>query len=67
MVIREQNLEETLLKLQDDDFNVLKQSVHITTAKLAARGTISLHDERISESGDSSYGDDSGHGIKKRI
>ena len=68
MIIREQNLEATLLELENNDFNVLKQSVHITTAKLAARGTISLHDERISESGgDSAYGDDRGHGIKKRI
>lgn len=45
MMIREANLQETLLKLEKEDFSVLQQSVHITTAKLAAMGFESLHDE----------------------
>ena len=49
LIIREANLEETLLNLDGEDYNVLKESIHLTTAKLAAKGIESLHDEKISE------------------
>ena len=45
LMIREANLQETLLKLEKEDFSILKQSVHVTTAKLAAMGFESFHDE----------------------
>ena len=48
-LVRDQGLEQTLLGLEKIDYDILKQSVHITTAKLVAEGRISFDDTQHHE------------------